>query len=1190
MYVMVQEQAGREGLFNLLSGSREYDNVVLFQEFPEGMPLFNEDPYKVVFLAFEPPYEDSLEIIRKLLEFKPGVAIVLVTTEDCPARVIVKAMSEGACSILFRPVKEQDVSELASVIRKWHKHHETTNEVQGRLEALIDTSPNLFIMIDNDNRFLYANSALTDYFDLRVDQVFGMNFDDFIEQTADYFESPELYRRILRQEDLSQFERSATDVIELTRSGIQKIRPSRQVLTFIPAPIESRSGELLGTVWSFIDVTEIRKSTELLRTMVEFSPIPAVVSRLEDGAILFANEPLANLIGVPADKIIGQKTPDYYTDERTRDRIKKILLEKGNVRNYEVQLNRADGKTLWMIFNLVKADLNGEEVIIGSLFNIEERKRAEDELRWERNFVNAVVDTAAALIVVMDQTGNVIRFNRTCEIISGYSAEEVVGREFFDLLLPKEEVKDVRRRFLEIVEGQVPKFGENHWITRDGEERLISWSNTVISDTQGMGTFIVAIGIDITEARIAEERLRLYHRIFQAANDGIMIADATGNVLEINPSQRERMGDITKKKNLHEKLDTESYLALHDAIEKEGEFHNELKIKTDEGCEATIDLSLFPIHDDEGEVQYYVGMGRDITQRRKDQETIAMRLRYEIGLAGCSQTLLETGEFRPVLTRAIQHLKSPTQVDRVLLQLFAQADSSPLAPDSPILIGDVDTLPDHGAEIVQFENPEMENCAALLSQKKPVFKTKDDSPAECAALLSENIQSVLLLPIFVDEKWVGVLRFEDQNPDAVWGDEELRMLQTAAQMIGGYLARRKAINALQFSEKRFRTLVENIKDLIFSLDAEGRISYLSPQFEVLTGFKVEDYIGKSSGDMLPDKMHKETHLAWIQLGAGLSGIPDENFEFKLATASGEEKWFVSHSSTLVDKDGKVLEIIGAAHEITTLKKMMEDLEKANLHLRETQGQLVQSEKMASLGMLVAGIAHEINTPIGAVSSMHNTLMLALDKLKDALEEVSSQDDKLAKTIRTMMRVIEDANNVIHNGTERVTTIVRRLRSFARLDEAELKECNIHEGLEDTLTLVHHEIKHNITVNREFGDLPELACFPGQMNQVFLNILINAKQAIKGKGEITIKTWTEGKRAFISFTDTGVGIDTKNLAKIFDPGFTTKGVGVGTGLGLSICYQIMRDHHGMITVSSEVGKGTTFTLMLPTNLDEILENT
>ena len=261
------------------------------------------------------------------------------------------------------------------------------------------------------------------------------------------------------------------------------------------------------------------------------------------------------------------------------------------------------------------------------------------------------------------------------------------------------------------------------------------------------------------------------------------------------------------------------------------------------------------------------------------------------------------------------------------------------------------------------------------------------------------------------------------------------------------------------------------------------------------------------------------------------------------------------------------------------------VEERTVQLRAAQAQLVQSEKMASLGMLVAGIAHEINTPVGAIHSMHDTLQRAVQKLKIALGEVCRTGAPETEAIGTIMKIIEDANRVIASGTGRVSDIVRRLRSFARLDEAELKRADIREGLEDTLVLLHHELKHGITVRRNYGAVPPFACYPGRLNQVFLNVLNNARQAVGDKGEICVSTYCKDGKACIEITDTGPGIPPEQIGRIFDPGFTTKGVGVGTGLGLSICYQIVRDHRGEIRVASEVGKGTTFTIVLPMTLGE-----
>ncbi len=234
-------------------------------------------------------------------------------------------------------------------------------------------------------------------------------------------------------------------------------------------------------------------------------------------------------------------------------------------------------------------------------------------------------------------------------------------------------------------------------------------------------------------------------------------------------------------------------------------------------------------------------------------------------------------------------------------------------------------------------------------------------------------------------------------------------------------------------------------------------------------------------------------------------------------------------------------------------------------------------------MLVAGIAHEINTPVGAIHSTHDTLQRAVEKLKMELDRICCPGEPETTEINSIMKIVEDANLILASGSDRVTEIVRRLRSFARLDEAELKLADIQIGLEDTLALIQHELKRGITVTRNYGDVPPFACYPGRLNQVFLNILINACQAIGARGEISITTRHEGARVFIEIADNGAGILPEHLGRIFDPGFTTKGRGVGTGLGLSICYQIIQDHQGEIEVASEVGKGTKFTLMIPMDL-------
>jgi signal transduction histidine kinase len=276
-----------------------------------------------------------------------------------------------------------------------------------------------------------------------------------------------------------------------------------------------------------------------------------------------------------------------------------------------------------------------------------------------------------------------------------------------------------------------------------------------------------------------------------------------------------------------------------------------------------------------------------------------------------------------------------------------------------------------------------------------------------------------------------------------------------------------------------------------------------------------------------------------------------------------------------------------------LNKQKEELQKTLENLRQAQGQLVQSEKMASLGQLVAGIAHEINNPVNFISAGVDSLSTNLEDIKQVLDIyhriTSTNVEEKLKEIEVLkekveykeaIREINDLIESIKNGTNRTIEIVRGLRTFSRLDEDILKIADIHEGLDSTLILLHNKYKNRIEVVKNYGNLPLIECYPGQLNQVFMNIISNAVDAINEKGTIAISTSTSNKFIQVSIKDTGQGIPENIRQKIFDPFFTTKGVGKGTGLGLSICQSIIEKHKGNIKVKSEEGKGTEFIISLP----------
>lgn len=251
-------------------------------------------------------------------------------------------------------------------------------------------------------------------------------------------------------------------------------------------------------------------------------------------------------------------------------------------------------------------------------------------------------------------------------------------------------------------------------------------------------------------------------------------------------------------------------------------------------------------------------------------------------------------------------------------------------------------------------------------------------------------------------------------------------------------------------------------------------------------------------------------------------------------------------------------------EIALIEGIASQLASA-INQSKAQTQLVQSEKMASLGQLMAGVAHEVNTPLGAINSNNSIFSKCISK-------ISGPD--------SVIEIFQEAIKTNSEAVRRINDLVKSLKNFARLDEAEYKEADLHEGIKNTLMLINHEIKDRIEVVMDFGEVPPINCYPNQLNQVFMNILVNAYQSIEDKGKITIKTEKNDTGIVVSISDTGCGIPKDRLPMIFDPGFTTKSVGVGTGLGLSICYQIIQKHNGKIIVESKEGKGTTFYIELP----------
>jgi len=428
----------------------------------------------------------------------------------------------------------------------------------------------------------------------------------------------------------------------------------------------------------------------------------------------------------------------------------------------------------------------------------------------------------------------------------------------------------------------------------------------------------------------------------------------------------------------------------------------------------------------------------------------------------------------------------------------------------------------------------------------------------------------------------------------------------------------KLYGALRESEYRFKELADILPALIWLSNEQGERVFVNKQYSILTGLSVADCI-KEDG---MKGMHPDDLSVFQSVYDKVSQtLEPANAEYRLILEDGRICWILETVLPRVRKNGQVSGFMGCGIDITKQKNIEKSLEQTvvehtlelkttnqileqekqelkglNEQLKEAQGHLVQSEKMASIGQLAAGVAHEINNPLGYIYSNLNTLkgyLTDLEQVAVLAEKMTAElaeDNALAIEFKQLSKDLDleflqdDLQDLVKEsieGATRAKKIVQDLRDFSRIDKQERELFDVEEGISGTLNIVNNELKYKADIVKEFAGIKPLLCVGAQLNQVFMNLFVNAAHSINDFGKITVRTGYQGDDfAWIEVEDTGKGIPDDIKKKIFDPFFTTKPIGKGTGLGLSLSYKIIQDHNGRFEVDSVVGKGTKFRVYLP----------
>jgi two-component system NtrC family sensor kinase len=469
-----------------------------------------------------------------------------------------------------------------------------------------------------------------------------------------------------------------------------------------------------------------------------------------------------------------------------------------------------------------------------------------------------------------------------------------------------------------------------------------------------------------------------------------------------------------------------------------------------------------------------------------------------------------------------------------------------------------------------------------LLRYSPICNVETSYRSRNGALIPVSFSSAAM--VSADGEKIGIVCVAQDITEQRVAEDNLR--RSRGELVQKHDELKGLFAQMEESRREWEATLDCVADLVILTDAEGRVRRFNRSVLNLSGVTQEELCGRN----------------WRDIFCGESMDVNACYDMGMELYHrGSDRWFeLKHYPFRQRPDSEESGMVITLHDTTEMKRVTGALEKAYVELKQSQTTILQQEKMASIGQLAAGVAHEINNPLGFIRCNLSMLEDYTSRLAGFITQMESllvtsgcnEAVSQASTLRQEQDldfIVCDARKLIAeslDGADRVRKIVLDLKSFSRADGEETVLADINLCLESAINIVWNEIKYKARLERQLAALPSIRCYPQRLNQVFMNLLVNAAQAIDREGVITLRSWQERGNIFIAISDTGKGIPAELQEHIFEPFFTTKEVGEGTGLGLSISYDIIKKHNGDISVASQSGNGTTFTVRLPAMTEAI----